>query len=181
MVSKCHVLTLFILVTLLTDFLTYRFSQRPHSLTASQPHSLTDLLTYYITDVLAPSAASQGLSTLCGLLLPFCPCLRLWLPTCALSIGLYAYVWRRLYVRTASVARLRAMLSPRSYELRSATLALLLLRQCVATWTVLVGVWTVDVIARCVLGYSPATLTLTLTLTLTPTLTLTSTLPLTLI
>ena len=60
-------------------------------------------------------------------------------------------------MRTASVARLRATLSPRSYELRSATLALLLLRQCVATWTVLVGVWTVDVIARCVLGYSPAT------------------------
>ena len=55
------------------------------------------------------------------------------------------------------MARLRATLSPRSYELRSATLALQLLRQCVATWTALVSVWTIDVIARCVLGYSPAT------------------------
>merc|ERR1719149_200977 len=91
------------------------------------------------------SAASQCLSTLCGLLLPLCPSLRLWLPTCALSIGLYAYIWRRLYVRTASVRRLRA------------TLSLRLLRQCVATWTALVGVWTVDVVARCLLGYSPAT------------------------
>jgi hypothetical protein len=27
----------------------------------------------------------------------------------------------------------------------------------VATWTALVGVWTVDVIARCLLGSSPAT------------------------
>ena len=50
------------------------------------------------------SAASQSLSTFCGLLLPLCSSLRLWLPTCALSIGLYAYIWRRLYVRTLALA-----------------------------------------------------------------------------
>jgi len=60
-------------------------------------------------------------------------------------------------VRTASVRRLRETLAPRSYELLSATLALRLLRQCVVTWTVLVAIWTVDVIARCVLGYVPET------------------------
>ena len=103
------------------------------------------------------SAASQSVSTFCGLLLPLCPSLSLWLPTCALSFILYFYIWERLRVRTASVRRLRETLAPRSYELLSATLALRLLRQCVVTWTVLVAIWTVDVIARCVLGYVPET------------------------
>ena len=70
------------------------------------------------------SAASQSVSTFCGLLLPLCPSLSLWLPTCALSFILYFYIWERLRVRTASVRRLRETLAPRSYELLSATLAL---------------------------------------------------------
>ena len=110
-------------------------------------------------EVRAPllSAASQGVSTFCGLLLPLCPSLSLWLPTCVLSFVLYFYIWQRLRVRTASVRRLREILAPRSYELLSATLALRLLRQCVVTWTLLVAIWTVDVVARCVLGYAPET------------------------
>ena len=70
------------------------------------------------------SAASQSLSTFCGLFLPLCPSLYSWLPTCALSILLYLYIWRRLWMRATAVKKLRETLSPRCYELRSAALAL---------------------------------------------------------
>ena len=55
------------------------------------------------------SAASQSVSTFCGLLLPLCPSLSLWLPTCALSFVLYFYIWERLRVRTRTRTRTRTL------------------------------------------------------------------------
>ena len=82
------------------------------------------------------SAGSQGLSTLCGLLLPFCPSLLSWLSTLMISFTLFFFIFRRLYVKTTRLRHLRNSLPAGSYELRRAELGVRLLQQCVVTWTV---------------------------------------------
>lgn len=82
------------------------------------------------------SAASQGLSTACAILLPLCPSLLSWLPTLVASFVLYSFIYRRLYVKTARLRHLRASLPAASYELRRVELGVRLLKLCVLTWTV---------------------------------------------
>lgn len=75
------------------------------------------------------SAGSQGLSTLCGLLLPLCPSVYVWVPLAALSFALWFFIFYRLWQRAAAVRHLKETLPAGSYELRSASLGLALLKQ----------------------------------------------------
>ena len=82
------------------------------------------------------SGASQGLSTLCGLLLPFCSSLYVWVPLLVLSFILYFYIFHRFHVKSQYLQKMRATLPESSFQVTQADLGFRMMRLCVVTWTV---------------------------------------------
>ena len=82
------------------------------------------------------TGASQGLSTLCGLLLPFCSSLYSWVPLLVLSFILYFYIFHRFHVKSQYLQKMRATLPESSFQVTQADLSFRMMRLCVVTWTV---------------------------------------------
>ena len=109
------------------------------------------------------TAASQSLSTLCGLLLPLCALLpqcarsHAWAGLLVVSFVLFFIIFVRLREKTHAIAILREAHPERSQVVGRAAMGLRLMRQCVGTWTALVAVWVVDTFCRVVLRVRPQT------------------------
>jgi len=90
-------------------------------------------------------AASQSLSTLCGLFLPLASVLpAAWGLLLVVSFLLYFYIFARLFAKQQRLQLMRASLPPNCYALVRAELGIRLLWQCVITWTALTAVWSAD-------------------------------------
>ena len=97
------------------------------------------------TPILA--AASQSLSTLCGLLLPAASTFPVvWVGLLVVSFTLYYIIFSRASTKRHNLQLMRGSLPPDSYGLVRAELGMRLLWQCVFTWSALTAVWTTDVI-----------------------------------
>eukprot|EP00967_Tisochrysis_lutea_P097286 scaffold142836_cov32-Tisochrysis_lutea.AAC.1 len=105
----------------------------------------------------AVTALSQGISTVCGLLLPYIESVALWYFVTILSFLLFFYIFVRLYRREVELAQLLRSLPLGSYRLLKVRTTTRLLRLCCIVWTVLVTVWTIDAMLRIYLGAMPKT------------------------
>jgi len=93
------------------------------------------------------AAASQSLSTLCGLFLPAVSMLpAAWGVLLVVSFFLYFAIFARLSAKRHRLKLMRTSLPPDCYALVRAELGMRLLWQCVFTWSALTAVWTVDVL-----------------------------------
>ena len=97
-------------------------------------------------------AASQSLSTFCGLLLPLCSSALTWSVVCFASFALYGVLFWRFWQREQTLQQLRLTLPPKSYGLRKAEVGADLFRKCVITWSIFVLIWSVDLVARCLVS-----------------------------
>ena len=104
----------------------------------------SDLRTVLVT------ASCQGLSTLCGMLLPLVSrhSTAAWGALLVLSFALFAQLLVRYRERGAHLQRLRSIPTISEYTLHRSELATQLFGLCVLTWTALVVVWCVDAAVR---------------------------------
>ena len=81
-------------------------------------------------------AASQFLSTFCGMLMPLAASLFWWKVIFCTSCLLFGYLFRRLWLKEALLRERRRTLPAGCLELRLAELSQTLFRQCVGIWMV---------------------------------------------
>ena len=92
---------------------------------------------------------SQGLSTFCGWLFPFCPNLFTWSLCMTVSCILFGVLWRRLHTRTKAFRAMKLGSTLSEQEMYNWNkLSLGLLRTCAYVWSILVFVFFVDAIVR---------------------------------
>jgi len=102
-------------------------------------------------------AASQSLSTLCGLFLPLASALPLarglaWGVLLVVSFLLFFVIFARLATKRRKLQIMRASLPPSSYPLVRAEVGMRLFWAMLFTWTALTAVWSVDALAGTVVA-----------------------------
>ena len=139
-VKVISTLTNLAIYTLPSPFVIDAVTGRPNSmLRLVEWTALSFTLTYIVEAVvekepLMPmlTAASQSLSTFCGLLLPYVSgWLLVWSALLALSLALFSFIFWRLYVKTKALEGMRMTQQSDSFELRKFELGTRLLWRCV--------------------------------------------------
>ena len=98
-------------------------------------------------------AASQSLSTLCGLFLPLASALPIvWGILLVVSFLLFFVIFARLSTKRRKLTIMRDSLAPTSYPLVRAEVGMRLFWAMMFTWTGLTAVWTVDALSETALG-----------------------------
>ena len=142
--------------------LSFIMTSRPH--TQAEWCVLSFIMTFVVeaidsTEARTPLlvAASQSLSTLCGLFLPLASALPLawglaWGVLLVISCLLVFVIFARLATKRRKLQIMRASLPPSSYPLVRAEVGMRLFWAMLFTWTALTAVWSVDALAGTVVA-----------------------------
>jgi len=146
-----------------TPFVTDHVTGRPNSMLRWAEWTVLSVFMTFLVDAADSTewrqpvitGLSQGLSTLCGMALPYIENVVLWYFVMIISFVLFFYIFVRLYMREIQLVKLQRTLAAGSYELLRARTTTRLLRNCCVSWTILVLAWTVDAIMRIYFRITP--------------------------